>query len=346
MDTSMVRNTNSSTVLGTVTYGLEEFIQRQGGESSVVLKRAGLKSNAFQRPNQPILLQAFCNSMHEAAKSTGNDHFGLSFGAQYEPEGLGVFGYQAITSMTLRDALHNMISSFDVFQNNSLLKLTTKDSICALEYRLLDGDIKDRRQDAEVTIGMLLNVLCRAMGDKWTPLQIQFQHPALVNNHTHRDFYHCDVTFQQRSNFIFFRESCLDTPMPDANPILNGVVGDTIDQIRGTKGVTMSTVQRVKSEIIDLLPSGEVSLEVIARNLSKSPRSLQRLLSSEQASFGMLLDQTRQELAEYYLSYEKVSLSEIAFRLGYSEQSAFTRAFMRWKSVSLRGGPEHRRYLE
>ncbi|MBU0801580.1 MAG: AraC family transcriptional regulator [Alphaproteobacteria bacterium] len=329
-----VVHSNTSTVLGTVTFGLEELIEQQGGESSVVLLKSGLQSQSYKKPNHPISLQAFCNSMHEAAHSTGNEHFGLSFGATFKPEGLGVFGYQAITAPTLRDALNSMVENFDVFQKNSLLKFSNKQGICTLEYRLLDGNIMDRRQDAEVTIGMLYNILTRCLGENWSPLEIQFQHPALVNADLHREAYHCNVTFQRASNFIFFRESCLDCPMPNADPILHDVILDTMTRLSSHQEQKLTVAQRVKSEIIDLLPSGNMSLEQIAQRLFKSTRSLQRQLTEEQSSYATLLDEARHELADYYLSYDQITLSEVAFRLGYSELSAFTRAFIRWKSMS------------
>ena len=325
---------SESTVLGSVTFGLEEFIDQQGGQSETVLSRAGLQPGMYKKPNVPIPLQSFCNSMHEAACSTGDEHFGLNFGASFQPEGLGVFGYHAITAPSLRDALEGMLRSFNVFQKNSLLRLTQNNDICCLEYRLLDGDIRDRRQDAEVTIGMLNNVLRRALGPRWSPLEVHFQHPALVDALRHRDAYHCDVSFQRQSNFIFFRASCLDTPMPDADPVLHGITLDAIAQLSGNNGLQgLSVTQRVRSEVVDLLPTGELSLDQVAERLLQSPRTLQRALSAENQSFKTIVEVTRQELADYYLSYDQLSLSEVAFRLGYSELSAFTRAFMRWKNV-------------
>ncbi len=324
----------SSSVLASVTVGLEEFIDAQGGRSTEVLSRAGLKRGLYQQPNRHISLKRYCDSMHEAARSTGNEHFGLSFGAQFAPEGLGLFGYYAITSPDLRSAIDGMQQYFHVFQRNSLLQLTTHQGICQLEYRLLDGDIMDRRQDAELTIGMLNNVLKRGMGEHWSPLAVHFQHPALVDGGPHRDAFACDTRFQQARNVILFRESCLEQAMPDANPMLNNVTLGSMLQLAGLEQPALTWVQRAKSEIIELLPQNAATLELVAQRLALSPRSLQRQLAQEQYSFKSLLDEVREELARYYLNYDRLSISEVAYRLGYSEVSAFTRAFMRWQSMS------------
>lgn len=332
--TSGSRSTSASSVLAAVTVGLEEFIDAQGGESRAVLSRAGLPQRSYEQPNRHISLKHYCNSMHEAARSTGNEHFGLCFGEQFQPEGLGLFGFYAITAPTLRTALLGMREHFPVFQRNSLLEVSVRHDICDVEYRLLDGEIMDRRQDAELTIGMINNVIKRAMGPGWAPLEIGFQHPPLVDANPHRQAFQCDVSFRQEKNRIRFKASCLEQAMPGADFMLNNVSLGSLLQLSATALPELSASQRVKSEIIELLPDGDVSLEAVCQRLHMSARSLQRRLAEEQYSFKSVLDEVREELALYYLSYNRLSISEIACRLGYSEISAFTRAFMRWKAVS------------
>jgi AraC-like DNA-binding protein len=122
--------------------------------------------------------------------------------------------------------------------------------------------------------------------------------------------------------------------MPDANPMLNNITRGSLMELAGKVEQDQSTAQRAKSEIIELLPNGEASLERVAQRLHLSQRSLQRQLASESYSFRSLLDEVREELAVCYLNYERLSISEVAYRLGYSEVSAFTRAFVRWKNLS------------
>ncbi|MAO57734.1 MAG: AraC family transcriptional regulator [Alcanivorax sp.] len=325
---------SASSVLASVTVGLEEFIDRQGGDRRQVLSRAGLRSGLYREPNRHIPLKNYCQSMHEAARSTGNEHFGLWFGEQFAPEGLGLFGYRATTSPDLRSAIAGMLDCFEVFQRNSLLGFSIEKGVGQLEYRLLDGDIVDRRQDAELTLGMLNNVLKWALGPHWSPLEVHFQHPALVNNRPHRDAFQCDVRFQQARNVILIPESCLGKPMPDANEMLNNVVRGTLSELAGEQPRMLSTAQRVRSELLELLPEGETGIDQVAGRLNLSRRSLQRQLSAESYSFKELVDELREDLATYYLEYQRLSISEVAFRLGYSEISAFTRAFIRWKDMN------------
>jgi AraC-like DNA-binding protein len=324
----------TSSVIASVTVGLDAFIDAQGGQSQEVMARAGLLPDLHKQPNRHISLNHYIASMHEAAKSTGNEHFGLWFGEQFQPEGLGAFGFYAMTSGTLRDALAGMQAYFPVFQRNSVLQLDTHQGICELEYRLLDGDIMDRRQDAELTLGMLNNVVKHAMGEQWSPLGVDFQHPALVDANPHRTAFCCDVRFQQARNVIRFRESCLDQPMAKADPMLNGVLVGMLQEMASQPLAPISMTQRVKSEIIECLPSGDISIECVAKRLNQPVRSLQRRLKEENSSFKTLTETVREDLATYYLNYNTLTVSEIAYRLGYSEVSAFTRAFLRWKGIN------------
>lgn len=321
-------------MLASVTVGLEEFIDAQGGRSRQVLARAGLQPGLYQQPNRHIPLRFYCNSMHEAACATGNEHFGLWFGNQFQPEGLGLFGYNALSSNTLGSALANMERYFHVFQRSSFLHLSQEDGLCLLEYRLLDGDIMDRRQDAELTLGMLNNVLRRSMGEGWSPVAVHFQHPALTDASPHRDLFGCEVRFGQPRNVLMFSAECLQHAMPDANDMLFNVSLGAMLELSGQAPEQLTLAQQLKSDIIEQLPEGEPRLDAVASRYHRSRRSLQRQLSNEGYSWSSLLEEVREQLAEVYLDYPRLSVSDIAYQLGYSEISAFTRAFVRWKTIS------------
>ena len=86
----------------------------------------------------------------------------------------------------------------------------------------------------------------------------------------------------------------------------------------------------MKNEIVDELPSGLPSDELIAKAVSMSTRSLRRRLSAEGTTYSQLLDAVRRELAERYIADTSRSLGEISYLLGFSELSSFSRAFKRW----------------
>jgi AraC-like DNA-binding protein len=96
-------------------------------------------------------------------------------------------------------------------------------------------------------------------------------------------------------------------------------------------------IARVRASFIGLLPSGECSKQNVAAQLNMSERTLQNRLVARGTSYSALLSETRRELAEQYMNQRLHSVSEVAFLLGFSEISSFSRAFRAWTGESPSG---------
>ncbi|WP_256930624.1 helix-turn-helix domain-containing protein [Lactobacillus crispatus] len=96
-----------------------------------------------------------------------------------------------------------------------------------------------------------------------------------------------------------------------------------------------STSARVRSALTELLPSGEFTIDDVAKKLGYSKRTLQRKLSSENTTFQKQLNSTREVLALNYLQNTDMTTSDIAYLLGYQEFNSFLRAFSIWKGMSI-----------
>lgn len=96
-----------------------------------------------------------------------------------------------------------------------------------------------------------------------------------------------------------------------------------------------STSARVRSALTELLPSGEFTIDDVAKKLGYSKRTLQRKLSSENTTFQKQLNSTQEVLALNYLQNTDMTTSDIAYLLGYQEFNSFLRAFSIWKGMSI-----------
>jgi len=92
----------------------------------------------------------------------------------------------------------------------------------------------------------------------------------------------------------------------------------------------------VRRLLIDLLPSGKADQELVSSRLNRSSSTLQRQLQGEGITYREVLESTQRNLAETYLREQKHSHAQIAYLLGFSEQSNFSRAFKRWTSMTPR----------
>ncbi len=317
-----------STVLATVMTGLDSFIDRQGGDSAAILARAGLKRDV-STPNAPIPLRDFCTALNSAASQTGNDNFGLLFGQNFAPEGLGLLGYLALSSADLGQALGNMAEAFPLHQQASLLTLTSSGGLCRLNYKVAPGLLPDRRQDAELSLGMFMNLMKRALGKDWAPEAVHFEHAKPADWLAHSRLFTADVRFGQPCNALLFRADVLNTPMPGADATLQAIMRHSLRQI-GKAAPASGPLEQVRTEIIRQLPKGYPHLSGVADAVQIPAWTLQRRLAEEGLCFKDIVDDIRRELAPQHLRARHVKISEVAFRLGYADLSAFTRAFQRW----------------
>ena len=91
---------------------------------------------------------------------------------------------------------------------------------------------------------------------------------------------------------------------------------------------------RVRAALLETLPSGDASIEVVATKLAISKRTLQRRLGLEETTFSDVLDETRRELALYYIRNTEYPVAEFSFLLGYAEVTSLYRAFHRWTELT------------
>lgn len=328
---------SATTVLATVMVGLEESIRNQGGDAEQIFKTSGLTRELANKPNQPISLESYCAAIDEAAKQTGNSNFGLWFGKNYSVEAFGLVGYLCLSSATLRDALFNLVQYFPIHQMNSIITLQEKNHLWHLEYDINDVNIQCRRHDAELTIALFLNIMRHALGEEWSPKMVHFEHecPKFYQDHLH--LLKSEVTFSQKSNAIIFSDDVLDQPMPHGNDILLNVMKNSLESIQATSFPAKpenSLLVKIKHTLKAQLPYYNVSLEHISQELNMTSWTLQRRLSDQGLNFKHILEQTRKEIATHYLSQAQMNISELAALLGYTEVSAFSRAFQRWYNTS------------
>ena len=104
-----------------------------------------------------------------------------------------------------------------------------------------------------------------------------------------------------------------------------------------------SYATRVRSALIELLPSGACTIEDVAKKLGYSKRSLQRKLQEEQTNFQKQLNHTRELLAKYYVGSTEMRTEDIAYLLGYQDTSSFLRAFAVWPGDSVRAYRQRQR---
>ncbi|BFO08000.1 L-rhamnose operon regulatory protein rhaS [Serratia rubidaea] len=322
-------------VLSAAATGLSDFIGSQGGDVDRIFGISGIDPENLSCPTLSLDLVSYCRVMEEAAHLAVCDNFGLYYGQQFRPQSLGLIGYIGLCSATLEQALRNLVSAFPFHQHNTLIQLTERHDSWQLDYQVRHGAILSRRQDAELTLGMFLNLIRRAAGKHWAPREVHFEHPRPEQWHEHCKVFDAPVYFEQPFNSMIINKADVARKMPDHDPMLLLVMQDAIRRLSADP-VSQCCVHLTRTGIQLQLVNGEPSLEAVAEKQGLSAWSLQRRLREENTSFSAQVDQVRKEMAIHYLRQQHLSVSEMALLLGYSEVSAFSRAFRRWFGCSPR----------
>ncbi|WP_226911397.1 AraC-like transcriptional regulator QhpR [Gallaecimonas mangrovi] len=322
-------------VLSAAATGLSDFIGEKGGDADHILGISGVDPELLAQPTLSLNLANYCRVMEEAARHSGCDNFGLHYGKQFKPQSLGLIGYIGLCSNTLESALQNWVGAFPYHQHDTLIRLVDKGDCWRLDYQVRHGAILCRRQDAELTMGMVLNLVRHGAGKLWAPREVHFEHPQPEAWHEHCKAFDAQVYFDQPFNSMLIPKRDLQRPMPDSDPMLLMVMQDAIRRLN-SQSSQQGLVDLARERVRQLLPQGEPALEDVAEPMGLSSWSLQRRLKEQGLSFTAVVEKVRCEMATYYLQQRQLPISQMALLLGYSEVSAFSRAFRRWFGISPR----------
>ncbi|WP_213163734.1 AraC-like transcriptional regulator QhpR [Kaustia mangrovi] len=324
-------------VIAAAATGIVNFIEQYRGDVDRIFGHVRIVPDVTGSPTHKLRLADFCRLFEEAAQQTGNDNFGLWFGNQFKPRDLGLWGYAAVSSPTLGSALENLVGLFRYHQESSAMRFVQDtDGLVRLEYQITAPAIVERRQDAELSLGMFLNVIRECCGSHWAPEEVHFEHPRPLEAKEHESAFDAPVYFSQPTNALLFRPEIMARPMPARDLQLLAMMQTCLEGLSDIEPADALLLDSMRTAIRLGLPEGYPSLEQVAAELRVPLSAIQRELSEAGTTYKDLVEAVRRDLALSYVKQRQLPFSEIALLLGYSELSAFSRAFRRWTGVSPR----------
>lgn len=320
-------------VLAAAASGVTGFIQAAGADPDLVLGESGFDSRDLENPRATVSLARYVAMMERAAQRSGDTHFGLRFGQQFQPEALGLIGQLALAAPDVGTGIVAFARYFILHQQNTETRLVSEGRSLRLEYRITDPRIWSRRQDAELTMGMFANLLRRSLGADLDIEEVWFEHPAPEQANAHAIAFGAPAFFNAPVNAIGFRAAGLDRPMAGRDPTRFAMLTEELRRIGG-RAPELDVVACVLSEIRRILPDGAPGIEKVAERIRLPRWTLQRRLAERGMTFSDCVDRVRSRLSLMYLAEPYLSIASIAELLGYSEVSAFSRACKRLHGAS------------
>jgi AraC-like DNA-binding protein len=195
-------------------------------------------------------------------------------------------------------------------------------------------DLPSQRQIVELAIGVGMQLMRTLLGSRWQPQAVLMQHTPACEPNAYRRYLGLVPQFNSHLNAQIFDAQLLETPLGSADEGLHKLLQQHLDTLEQLSIQELPAY--VQQSLRNFLPNGRVTIGLIADYMALSTRTLQRYLAEDGTSFQVLLDQTRQSMANRYLCDSSISLTQLAGMLGYSDLSAFSRAFQRWFGMSPR----------
>lgn len=255
----------------------------------------------------------------------------LAIGALVQPRHIGVLGYLVLASDTLGAAVQTYQRYEKLFYGADLAEVAIEGDQAEIRWQT-DSEHFGHLHDS-VAIAALVTFLRRQVEQAPPPTRVTFVNAAPSDPRelaAYEAFFGCPVRFEESHTRVRFPLAYLAIPMPHSDPGLRALLDRQAQALLLALPNSDAFDRALQQAMLRLLPDGRASLPLAARELHVSARTLQRRLESRGMNWQQLLDRTREELARQYLADRALTLGDIALLLGFSEQSAFNRAFRRW----------------
>lgn len=268
--------------------------------------------------------------LEEAAALLDDPTVGLHLAAGFEIGALGPFSYAVLHAPTLGTALRNVERYSGSVAVGASLRLEVGRETASLVLPAWVEDPGACRQLGEAAVLFLLRMLRQLGGQDWAPLDLGFRHAAPADTGEHERLLGAPIRFERLADSIRFRAADLERPVRDADRFLLPIVERQLRDVVADHAAADPWRQAVELQVARHVCDGHPSIATIAPRLGLSVRTLQRRLDERGLSYRQLVADVRLRLARQYLTAAEPSLGEVAFLLGYSELSAFDRAFRAW----------------
>lgn len=296
-----------------------------------LLERLGLTEQDFVDPDALLPLEAYISAWEAITEGPGREDLGLQLGAHQSPRLLGALGYAMIHAPSALGATE-LFRRYRRLVSDTLAPEIDIDGQFVTYHLVWPARVARIVQFADCAFAGTLALMKELAGlPASTPLAAEAWYQCPQPGGADRSqALGCPVRFGAPETRFVLHQKLLEQPLPRADPGLFSYLERHAQAVLGRLPVDGRTAVRARRLITEALRSGEPSPAAIGKQLAVSERTLQRRLREEGTSFAELLDSTRRELSQLYLSEPGVAAYEVAFLLGYSEPSAFHRAFRRW----------------
>ncbi len=303
-----------------------------GCDTSNLYARVGIEREPSNDPLDRLSPRDVNTLLKEGVKVTGTPYFGLTVARFAHASTLHALGYSMLASSTLRDCCHRLTRYFRLASGQGELRVREDDQYFYVSSHRLSAEISPEAIDT--WHAFMVRIFKILYGTNFFPVSVKLERPLPIGYETiYEEAFNSQVSYDAD-----FSEICLPLEIID-KPLIGGnrEIAHQFDQlVEGYLSNLEETdiITRTRQIIIEQLPSGTCCRQTVSKELNLSISSLQTKLAQEDTNFQQLLDDIRKSMSLSYIEQKRIAITEIAFLVGFSDTSSFTRAFRKWTGQS------------
>jgi len=326
--------TTTPSVAASSTLALVHYLKRQGVlDSRRVEQLIGLNMSALEDPDRRVPAQAHYKLWDHAEHVTGDPAVGLHAGQVIDPERMGLVGHVFFNCDTLGEAVTQYVRLHRLINESVNLSFEQVGEQAVLTWQA-DSPKHYCRQDMDRTLAA---ALCRTRHFISPGIQAEWAeiaHPCPDYADKYENLLGGPVTFGAIATRLAFNSRHLSHPIPHRNPYVYSAVLRQVNRLLTRLQTRRSFGRKIHRLISRQMSTEKIDADTLARQCHMSRQTLYRRLKKEGLGFHELVEQVRKDKAQRYVASDHYALGEIAFLLGFSELSAFSRAFKRWTGMA------------
>jgi len=318
---------------------LLSLLENYGFSQDRVAKISGINLYHLEQQDSRLPLDQYQALWKTALALTNNPALGLELGQILNTSKIGLVGHVVFNSDTMAEGLNEYIRLFSIVNEAISLTVETDNDYVYLRFIHLSPEYYCT-SDMERTMTLFLH-RAKAIFDsniQWK--SADFQHAPPDYSDLYKKVFDCPLRFSQNFCQVVFDRKYLDLSPKQPNPYIGSAARQYANNLL-KKLFKRSYADKVKALISQSIGTGKSDVDHIAKQLNTSRQTLYRKLKAEEISFQELLEDVRFASAKEQLKETDLSLSEIAFSLGFGDLSAFSRAFNRWSGITPKGYREN-----
>lgn len=312
--------------------GVPEVLHDLGVDPAEVLASAGVDPSLFEDSENLIGFATMGRLFRLCVARTGCQHFGLLLTREAALSSLGLVGFLAQHAPTVGAALRDLVEHLRLHDRGAVPILSVQGDVASLAYVIYQPGVEAAEQICDGAMAVGFNIMRGLRGPGWRPSEVHLSHRRPSDPGPFLRFFQAPVRFDADQSALVFPASDLERPRPAADPALYRLLQQQVELIE--RQSRDEFVSHVRELLQARLADGKDSLQGVAALLSMHRRTLNRRLEACGTSFRILRQQARFDRAQWLLENTDLPLSQVAAILGYSDVSAFTRAFRRWSGTT------------